>query len=179
MAELKAEQGAFLEAVTGERLHAVLSYVNLQGQTWQYALWRQMSHVVNHSTYHRGQLTTMLRQLERCRSQPTFWCSTMNSTLALLSATVSRRSSMEAEIMQPEVDTTKAQAFAGRVCTALALLFAFFEYEQCGWFRRFAHRECMSARRAASISLRVGISARMGDAISCSGLLVNAFAAAL
>ena len=58
---------------------------------------------------------------------------------------------MEAEIMQPEVDTTKAQAFAGRVCTALALLFAFFEYEQCGWFRRFAHRECMSARRGAEL----------------------------
>jgi uncharacterized damage-inducible protein DinB len=63
--ELKAEQGAFVEAVTGERLHAVLTYVNLQGQNYRYALWRQMYHVVNHSTYHRGQLTTMLRQLGR------------------------------------------------------------------------------------------------------------------
>jgi uncharacterized damage-inducible protein DinB len=61
--ELKVEQRAFVEAVTGERLHAVLPYVNLQGHTWRYALWRQMYHVVNHSTYHRGQLTTMLRQL--------------------------------------------------------------------------------------------------------------------
>ena len=63
--ELKAEQGAFVEAVTGERLHAVLSYVNLQGQTWQDALWlaTDVNRVVNHSTYHRGQLTTMLRQL--------------------------------------------------------------------------------------------------------------------
>jgi uncharacterized damage-inducible protein DinB len=61
--ELKAGQRAFVEAVTGERLHAVLPYVNLQGQTWRYTLWRQMYHVVNHSTYHRGQLTTMLRQL--------------------------------------------------------------------------------------------------------------------
>ena len=34
-----------------------------QGQTWRYPLWRQMYHVVNHSSYHRGQLTTMLRQL--------------------------------------------------------------------------------------------------------------------
>jgi len=63
--ELKAEQSAFVEAVTGERLHAVLTYVNLLGQTFRYALWRQMYHVVNHSTYHRGQLTTMLRQLGR------------------------------------------------------------------------------------------------------------------
>ena len=61
--ELNAEQRAFIEAVTPERLGAVVEYVNLQGQTWRYGLWRQMYHVVNHSTYHRGQLTTMLRQL--------------------------------------------------------------------------------------------------------------------
>jgi SAM-dependent methyltransferase len=57
------EQRAFLEAVTAERLLMVVRYVNVKGQTWQYPLWRQMYHVVNHSTYHRGQLTTMLRQL--------------------------------------------------------------------------------------------------------------------
>jgi len=62
--ELSTDQRAFLGAVTRERLRAVLPYVNLQGQTWRYPLWRQMYHVVNHSSYHRGQLTTMLRQLE-------------------------------------------------------------------------------------------------------------------
>jgi len=61
--KVEIEQRAFLEAVTAERLLAVVRYVNLQGQTWQYPLWREMYHVVNHSTYHRGQLTTMLRQL--------------------------------------------------------------------------------------------------------------------
>jgi uncharacterized damage-inducible protein DinB len=61
--ELKAEQTALVDAVTTDRLSAALSYVNLQGQSWRYALWRQMLHVVNHSTYHRGQVTTMLRQL--------------------------------------------------------------------------------------------------------------------
>lgn len=61
--ELEAGQLGFLETVTPERLLAVVSYVNLKGQTWQYPLWRQMYHVVNHSTYHRGQVTTMLRQL--------------------------------------------------------------------------------------------------------------------
>jgi uncharacterized damage-inducible protein DinB len=40
-----------------------VQYVNLHGQTYRYPLWREMYHVVNHSTYHRGQLTTMLRQL--------------------------------------------------------------------------------------------------------------------
>ena len=61
--ELEAGQLAFLETVTPDRLLAVVSYINLKGQTWQYPLWRQMYHVVNHSTYHRGQVTTMLRQL--------------------------------------------------------------------------------------------------------------------
>jgi uncharacterized damage-inducible protein DinB len=61
--EVEIEQHAFLEAVTAERLLTVVRYVNLEGETWQYPLWRQMYHVVNHSTYHRGQLTTMLRQL--------------------------------------------------------------------------------------------------------------------
>jgi uncharacterized damage-inducible protein DinB len=61
--ELEIEQRAFIEAVTTENLVAVVQYVNLQGQTWRYPLWRQMYHVVNHSSYHRGQLTMMLRQL--------------------------------------------------------------------------------------------------------------------
>jgi uncharacterized damage-inducible protein DinB len=61
--EVEVDQRAFLEAVTTERLLTVVGYVNLEGQSWRYPLWRQMYHVVNHSTYHRGQLTTMLRQL--------------------------------------------------------------------------------------------------------------------
>jgi uncharacterized damage-inducible protein DinB len=61
--DVDIDQRAFLDTVTSERLLAVVPYVNLHGQTWQYPLWRQMYHVVNHSTYHRGQVTTMLRQL--------------------------------------------------------------------------------------------------------------------
>jgi uncharacterized damage-inducible protein DinB len=60
---LAADQRTFVEVLTSERLRAVVTYVNVQGQTWHYPLWRQMFHVVNHSTYHRGQLTMMLRQL--------------------------------------------------------------------------------------------------------------------
>ena len=45
------------------RLAEVLSYVNLQGQTFAYPLRRMLQHVVNHGTYHRGQITTLLRQL--------------------------------------------------------------------------------------------------------------------
>ena len=61
--EVEIDQQDFLETVTPERLLAAVAYVNLRGQAWRYPLWQQMYHVVNHSTYHRGQLTTMLRQL--------------------------------------------------------------------------------------------------------------------
>ena len=61
--DVEIEQRAFIETMTNESLLGLVQYVNLQGQTWRYPLWRQMYHVVNHSSYHRGQLTTMLRQL--------------------------------------------------------------------------------------------------------------------
>ena len=61
--EIEVEQRAFLEVVTAERLLSIVRYVNRQGQTWEYPLWREMYHVVNHSTYHRGQVAAMLRQL--------------------------------------------------------------------------------------------------------------------
>jgi uncharacterized damage-inducible protein DinB len=40
----------------------VLDYVNLAGKPNQGVLWQLVFHVVNHGTYHRGQITTMLRQ---------------------------------------------------------------------------------------------------------------------
>jgi uncharacterized damage-inducible protein DinB len=61
--DVELEQRAFIETITTESLLGLVQYVNLQGQAWRYPLWRQMYHVVNHSSYHRGQLTTMLRQL--------------------------------------------------------------------------------------------------------------------
>jgi uncharacterized damage-inducible protein DinB len=64
---VETEQHAFLSTLTDERLGSVVSYLNLEGQRWQYPLWRTMYHLVNHSSYHRGQVTTLLRQL---RAQP-------------------------------------------------------------------------------------------------------------
>lgn len=68
--DVKIEQGAFLDAISVERLRAVVRYLSLKGETWQYPLWRTMYHVLNHSSYHRGQVTTMLRQLG-ARALPT------------------------------------------------------------------------------------------------------------
>lgn len=45
-----------------------LHYTNFKGENWTYPLWRTLLHLVNHQTYHRGQITTLLRQLGK---QPT------------------------------------------------------------------------------------------------------------
>lgn len=50
---------ATVERLTVRRI----AYVNTKGERWEYPLGRLMQHVVNHSTYHRGQVTTLLRQL--------------------------------------------------------------------------------------------------------------------
>ena len=61
--DVEREQTEFLDAIDPERLGEVISYVNLKGDTFAYPLRRMLQHVVNHSTYHRGQITTLLRQL--------------------------------------------------------------------------------------------------------------------
>jgi uncharacterized damage-inducible protein DinB len=62
-AEVEAEQMEFVDNLTDDSLNAMITYVNTKGETWTYALWQMLQHLVNHSTYHRGQITTMLRQL--------------------------------------------------------------------------------------------------------------------
>jgi uncharacterized damage-inducible protein DinB len=56
-------QFTFLNALPASDLNKNLSYVNQKGETWSYPLVQQLVHVTNHSTYHRGQVTTLLRQL--------------------------------------------------------------------------------------------------------------------
>jgi uncharacterized damage-inducible protein DinB len=58
-----AERGTFLASLTEERLQRPFDYRDLAGNPMRLALIQTMQHVVNHGTYHRGQITTMLRQL--------------------------------------------------------------------------------------------------------------------
>ena len=62
-AEVEHDRDDLLRGLTESRLVARLSYENLQGQRWEYPLEQMMQHVVNHSSYHRGQVVTLLRQL--------------------------------------------------------------------------------------------------------------------
>ena len=57
-AEVEKEQIEFVSQVTNELLKKMLPY-----RTTQASLAHLMQHVANHSTYHRGQITLMMRQL--------------------------------------------------------------------------------------------------------------------
>jgi uncharacterized damage-inducible protein DinB len=53
----------YAEGLTDQKLFASFAYRDLRGNPYAQPLWQQMQHLANHSTYHRGQITTMLRQL--------------------------------------------------------------------------------------------------------------------
>jgi uncharacterized damage-inducible protein DinB len=61
--EVEALQTAFLGEVTDSELGHLITYENPPGTAWTYPLGQMLQHLVNHSTYHRGQVTTLLRQL--------------------------------------------------------------------------------------------------------------------
>jgi uncharacterized damage-inducible protein DinB len=61
--EIERGQQSFIAGVTDASLAQRIAYENLSNQRWEYSLGQMMQHVANHSTYHRGQVVTMLRQL--------------------------------------------------------------------------------------------------------------------
>ena len=62
-AKIRKEQGRYVEGLSVDKLQQSLRYTNLKDEVWEYPLWRQLYHLLNHSSYHRGQVTNMLRQL--------------------------------------------------------------------------------------------------------------------
>lgn len=62
---IAGDQADYIAGLTEERVTARLSYENLQGERWEYSLGHMLQHVVNHSSYHRGQVAMLLRQLGR------------------------------------------------------------------------------------------------------------------
>jgi uncharacterized damage-inducible protein DinB len=53
----------FVGALKQADLDRAIEYKTLKFGTYRNPLWQSMLHVVNHGTYHRGQVTTLLRQL--------------------------------------------------------------------------------------------------------------------
>lgn len=63
-AETEAGLRAWVDAVGQEELDRVIDYRFMNGQATASRVGHILQHVVNHGTYHRGQVTTMLRQLD-------------------------------------------------------------------------------------------------------------------
>jgi uncharacterized damage-inducible protein DinB len=60
---IDSDMDQFLRELSPERLTKVIEFRNIKGILSRHPLWHVMQHVVNHGTYHRGQITTLLRQL--------------------------------------------------------------------------------------------------------------------
>ena len=60
---LRGELDHHLAGLTDARLVAPFPYKDLKGNAQSEPLVHQMQHVINHATYHRGQVVTMVRQL--------------------------------------------------------------------------------------------------------------------
>jgi uncharacterized damage-inducible protein DinB len=62
-ASIEEHRDSWLANLRPDAMGESLRYRNLQGQDLESPLWQMVQHVANHSTYHRGQVVTFLRQL--------------------------------------------------------------------------------------------------------------------
>jgi uncharacterized damage-inducible protein DinB len=62
-AAIDAQRRDFLARLSEDDLQQPLEYNDIKGEACRYLLGDALYHVANHSTYHRGQVVTQLRQL--------------------------------------------------------------------------------------------------------------------
>jgi uncharacterized damage-inducible protein DinB len=62
-AEVDSNLVDFAASLNTGDIQRVVEFKTLAGQPFAQPLWQMLQHVANHSTYHRGQIATMLRQL--------------------------------------------------------------------------------------------------------------------
>ncbi len=60
---VEREMREYVAGLDEDELARPLSIVSTRGVQWTYPLWRMVVHLVNHQSYHRGQVTSMLRML--------------------------------------------------------------------------------------------------------------------
>lgn len=61
--ETASQLEAFLAGLTDEQLATPLTWINTRGESHTHPLWHPVSHMVNHASYHRGQVVSLLRQM--------------------------------------------------------------------------------------------------------------------
>lgn len=62
-AGLEREMRTVLAALEPDGVERRIEYKDMRGAQRSDVFWQMLQHVVNHGSYHRGQVTTMLRQL--------------------------------------------------------------------------------------------------------------------
>ena len=61
--KIDGDLNAYVQKLSPADLERVVEYKNTKGTAFSNPMQQMLQHVVNHGTYHRGQITTMLRQL--------------------------------------------------------------------------------------------------------------------
>ena len=61
--QIEADLQGFVHGLGAADLDRVVSYKNTKGQEFSNPMKEMLRHLANHGTYHRGQITMMLRQL--------------------------------------------------------------------------------------------------------------------
>lgn len=61
--DLERDVRAFVAELGPEGINRRVAYTLLSGQATSSIFWHLVQHVVNHGSYHRGQVTTLLRQI--------------------------------------------------------------------------------------------------------------------
>ena len=68
--ELETQMRDFVASLGEHGAGRVIDYKLLSGQTGASPIWQMLQHVVKHASYHRGQVTTMLRQMGAQPAKP-------------------------------------------------------------------------------------------------------------
>jgi uncharacterized damage-inducible protein DinB len=53
----------YVSKIDDQKANSSFTYRNIEGKTFTNQLWQSIHHCMNHSTYHRGQVVTIMRQL--------------------------------------------------------------------------------------------------------------------
>ena len=61
--EVEEGYAKYLAKLTEEELARTFTITTQKGDVISQKVWQALQHLVNHSTYHRGQITTMVRQI--------------------------------------------------------------------------------------------------------------------
>jgi uncharacterized damage-inducible protein DinB len=60
---IHVEWREFLNSLQENELENVINYLNIRGEQVSAKIWEMIMHLINHSTYHRGQIAALIRSM--------------------------------------------------------------------------------------------------------------------